>query len=194
MITSFIGVIGSGKDHRAIELEKHGFVRIDFKDSLVELASDIAGYDIKEDYEWFKTNIVGVKRPGNQFAEGFIHADLRALATENPDLMTGRRLLQRLGTEGMRKRDPEYWVNRFVDKVIKVGAVNIVNADCRFMNEVERLSRVKAKFIFCDYHSSRYDATSKHESERLAQSLLQLGLKDGQEITAEHFELATCPF
>lgn len=187
MITSFIGVIGSGKDYHAEQLAESGALRVDFKDGLLDMASDIAGYNVREDYEWFKENIVGVKRPPNRFQEAFIYTDKRQIFVENPELMTGRRLLQRLGTDTMRKRDEDYWVNQFISAV--GFHENVVNADCRFRNEVNIIYKLdpQAKFIFCDYRSSRYDPTSTHPSEHLAQCLLEQGLKDGDAIHHDNF-------
>lgn len=191
MIYSFIGVIGSGKDVRATRLANIGAARVDFKDGLLDLASDIAGYDVRLEYEWFKKNIVGVKRPPNKFQEAFVFTDRRQIMNENPDVMTGRRLLQRLGTEGMRKRDEDYWVNQYTSRVRDILARGraVATADCRFPNEVLAIQRLdsKAQFVFCDYRSERYDPTSNHPSEHLAQRLLAMGLKHEQIIEKQHF-------
>ena len=194
-IISYIGVIGSGKDYNTdMRVDRDGYVRVDFKDELLNLASDIAGYDVRKDYEWFKKAIVGVKRPANKFMELYLMTDMLTIIAQHPDTMTGRRLLTRLGTEGMRKRDPEYWVKYFI-KAARAHLGNgksVSNADCRFLNEVSAVKKigVESKFVFCDYHSERYDPTFPHESERMAQVLLKIGLKDGQEITDDHFAVA----
>jgi hypothetical protein len=105
--------------------------------------------------------------------------------------MTGRRLLQRMGTDVMRKRDPDYWATAWGQSVItalKAGK-NVSCGDCRFLNEmqiVEMIStemNIDASITFCDYRSKRYDATAEHESERLAQWILKAGWKDLQPIT-----------
>ena len=188
MIVSFIGVIGSGKDYQAGLLQRQGFKRIDFKDCLLDMASDIAGYDVREDYEFFKENVVGVRRPANKFIESFQSQDCQTLRAGNPDMLTGRLLLQRLGTEVMRKRNEDYWSNEFIISAINYPG-NIVNADCRFSNEVEAIKNLPmdSEFIFCDYRSPRYDPEHPHLSERLAQKLLALGLRDGQRINDGHF-------
>lgn len=189
MIIAFLGVIGSGKDHRAKGMHPNVFKRVDFKDELLDMASDLAGYDVREDYDWFKHAVVGMRKPGNPFVEGMLTSDIREMTARNPDLMTGRRLLQRLGTDVMRKRDPEYWVNAYRKRVAIVSAqgMNVVTADCRFMNEVSALRDLRASFTFCNYPSPRYDPSSTHPSEQLAQALLKAGLHDGQEITAGDF-------
>ena len=65
-------------------------------------------------------------------------------------------------------------------------------ADVRFWNEVQAIAqfklkqdtKVETKCIFCDYRSDRYNASSNHPSEELAQSLLAFGMTDGQELKA----------
>ncbi len=190
-VTAFIGVIGSGKDYRANALSEQGHKRIDFKDALLDMASDIAGYDVRGDYEWFKAHAVGVMRPSNPLAEGMLNSEWFDILRKHPDMMTGRKLLTRLGTEGMRKRDEEYWAKQWEAKTLEATreGFSVVTADCRFLNEVARVRGmpVPAKIVFCNYKSERYDPRYDHASERLAQDLLALGLGDGQEIELEHF-------
>lgn len=193
-IISFLGVVGSGKNYNANKLVKDkGFVHIDFKDSLLEMCSDLVGFDISADYDWFKSHLVGMRRPGNRLAEAYCHTDTREMQSRHEGLLTGRTLLQRLGTEVMRKRDSEYWTNQFHLKVdvLMANEKNVVNSDCRFPNEVEAVrASGDFKFIFCDYKSPRYDASMVHESEFLAQGLILVGLKDGDEIETSHFTQA----
>jgi hypothetical protein len=51
---------------------------------------------------------------------------------------------------------------------------------------------VPSRFLFCDFRSKRYDPNSAHKSEKLAQTLLKMGLKDGDEVDLEHFVQASC--
>lgn len=192
MIIAFLGVIGSGKDHRAQGMHPAVFKRVDFKDELLDMASDLAGYDVREDYDWFKEHVVGVRRPGNQFMATYEGLDRNRMAAAHPEILTGRRLLQRLGTDVMRKRDSEYWVNAYRQRVAIVAAqgYNVVTADCRFMNEVAALRELRASFTFCNYRSPRYTPDAPHESEKLAQALLRLGLSDGQAIQPGDFARA----
>lgn len=99
---------------------------------------------------------------------------------------SGRRLLQRLGTEVMRKRDPDYWVKAWIIKAeeARKAGFNVCVADCRFRNEAEVILANGGELVFCDYHSNRYDAGQAHESEHLAQRMLALGLKDGDAVMA----------
>lgn len=195
MITVYIGVMGAGKDFRADKLKAEGHVRIDFKDELVDLVSDIVGWDVRPEYAWFKEAIVGWRKPANPLVEAFMRSEMSEIVRKHPDTITGRKMLQRVGTEAMRKRDPNYWVKQFARKVSATigmaGVPGIVVADCRFANEVQAIRGIgDCRFYFCDYRSERYDPSTDHESERLAQALLRLDLKDGQEITPHHFECA----
>lgn len=197
-VVAFIGVIGSGKDYSANKLVETGYYeRVDFKDGLLDLASDIVGYDVRADYDWFKKYPVGVMRPANILQEPGYEKVNEVFLAEHPLTMTGRRLLTRLGTEGMRKRDENYWVKQFIsaaDKVRAKGKV-IATADCRFFNEIRAVQYMdpNAKFIFCDYRSSRYNPSLDHASEHLAQRLLAQGLKDGDEIKQVHIDEAFFP-
>lgn len=198
MVTSFIGVIGSGKDYRAGRMILGRMVpdpqitRVDFKDDLLDMVSDIVGYDVRKDYEWFKEHPVGVMRPSNPLAEAFLRSEWKAILEKYPNIITGRMLLQRVGTEAIRNRHPNYWIDRFDEKAqdFMLGAgSDIVNADTRFFNEVERLmsETFRAKFIFCNFKSERYNPNFDHPSEHLAQTFVHMGLEDGQEIPLGHF-------
>ena len=191
-IVAFIGVIGSGKDYQANLLVKKGYSRIDFKDALLDMASDLAGYDVRYDYDWFKEHIVGVKRSINPLMTAHYIADDKRVQTNHPEVLTGRRLLQRLGTEVMRKRDPDYWATAWAKKACSAlhEKKSVTCADCRFPNEVKAIRTFaelgfEARFIFCDYKSSRYNPSSEHESECMAQAILRSGVADGQQILCE---------
>jgi hypothetical protein len=187
-IDVFIGVVGSGKDHSANKLVEAGtHVRVDFKDALLDMTNDLLGYDVRTEYDWFKEAPLGVRQPSNPLIE----ANLRAAWKEIPGLVIGRVFLQRLGTETMRKRDPDYWVKQWLNKAFAVheAGKEVTTADCRFPNEVAAIKRYggHARFVFCDYRSSRYNPSLRHESERMAQTLLGMDLKNGEEILDDHF-------
>ena len=197
-VVAFCGVKGSGKDFQASKLQAQGHVWIDFKHELQDMVSDIIGYDCRESYEWFKEFPVGMRRPENELMANFVVQDARELMRKYPEIMTGRRLLQRVGTEAIRKRHPNYWAEAWYNRAMKAirDGMSVTVADCRFENEVRfiRKTSIETKFIFCDYRSYRYDAADKHESEVMAQALLRAGLSDGQEISHQHFTDALCPF
>lgn len=196
-VVAFLGVIGSGKDYRAQQyLEAHpDAMRIDFKDALVEMASDLVGYDVRGEYDWFKSAIIGFRKPSNALSEGFARHEMDELKRRHPHLLTGRDILQRLGTDVMRARQPDWWAREWKHRAFEAlgNARSVVVADCRFENEVltirdlAQLCIVDASFVFCDYRSPRYDADSPHESERLARALVRLGLHDGATIGYDAF-------
>lgn len=194
-IVAFIGVVGSGKDFQAQRYrDQFGYARVDFKDGLLDMVSDLAGYNVRSDYDWFKKAPVGMMR-GSDFVQAALNEKAVETTLEHyPMLMTGRRLLQRLGTNVMRKRDPDYWVRAWKSTVgaIVINRGSVAVADCRFGNEVNAVAHMCAnrRFIFCDYRSARYDPSAEHESEYLAQALLAMGLKDGQEITPTQLQEA----
>jgi hypothetical protein len=181
-IIGLVGVIGSGKTYQRDLLVKKGFVAIDFKDELIDMCEDLVGYGIRDNYDKFKESIVGME-PLNA----------REYTRSYPMAMTGRRLLQRLGTDVMRNRDPEYWIKAWHRKaLVALGqGKSVAVADVRFENEVDEILRlgkdlpdqVKTRIVFCNYHSHQYNDKSNHESEKLAQSLIRLGLKDQDEVT-----------
>lgn len=192
----FVGVIGSGKNYQQERLVKEGWVAIDFKDELIDMCSDLVGYDIRQDYDTFKRYIIGFDKAHSALEKPLTdrqYEDFNTGCLEgSPLAMTGRRLLQRMGTEVMRKRDPDYWVNAWrkkVDAALRDGK-NVAVADVRFQNEAEAIkgfefqsyAPIDAKIIFCDYRSERYDDKSTHESEKMAQEFKRMGYRDQEEI------------
>ena len=198
MIVALTGVIGSGKTFCRDALVAQGYMSVDFKDELLDMCSDLVGYDIRRDYDGFKEYLVGfqpqhlnTEKMHLQWTKEQHREYSNRCVAMAPLAMTGRRLLQRMGTEVMRKRDPNYWANAWAKKVKKAavsGQKDFVCADCRFENELQVITDTARqlgtdyKIIFCDYRSPRYNATSEHESERLAQHYLAMGYKDGEEI------------
>lgn len=201
-IIGFIGVIGSGKNYQQDLLVKRGFIALNFKDELVAMAQDLVGFPIQDDYELFKELVVGFNRPGANLVDNYPKEKMFQINKECleyfPKAMTGRRLLQRLGTNVMRKRDPDYWVNAWSKKAEEYlrGGYSVAVNDVRFGNEIKAIKHfncmsfapIETKIIFCNYKSDRYDATSIHPSETLAQKLLSLGLKDGDEVSLHQVE------
>ncbi|OGH99218.1 MAG: hypothetical protein A2104_00320 [Candidatus Melainabacteria bacterium GWF2_32_7] len=165
-LVCFIGCMGSGKDYQSRLLIENGFKLINIGDSLREMAWDILGWkpNNDEEYEEFKKkNLIS--------CEGLIHQEL-----------SGRQFLQNLGTQAIRKRFPDFWIELWKNKVseeLSRGS-NVVCSDIRFLKEVEVAINIlsNAKIIFCNYKSERYNCTDKHESEQLAQKVLSDGFND----------------
>lgn len=183
-LVAYLGVQGSGKDFSANKLIKQGYVKVAFADALRDMAWDVLGWTPQNDhsYEWFKRLPIDKRVYINDTEEH----KLKLLAIQSISIkedITGRQFLQNLGV-AMRSRDPNFWVMVAVSKIQKIleEGERVVVTDARFDNEIQSLKSLGSKFIFCDYRSSRYNATDTHESEALAQRLLAEGYKDGQEV------------
>ena len=198
-VYGFVGVIGSGKNYQQAKLVQEGWVAIDFKDELIDMCADLVGYNIREDYDGFKEYIVGFQKQHRNTDNMLVELTDKQYKEYNegcidvmPFAMTGRRMLQRMGTEVMRKRDPDYWVNAWHKKAVAAlwEGKNVAVADVRFHNEIEAIlnlqyqsfANVETKIIFCDYYSDRYCSTSTHESEKMAQEFKRMEFQDQQEI------------
>jgi hypothetical protein len=166
----FIGIKGSGKGYQCNILKKQGYIQIDFADELKAMCWDILGWTPENDkeYEDFKL--------GKIYIDGFGYVN-------------GRKFLQNLGTEAIRKRDPEFWCWEWNKKVEKYFYnTNICCSDLRFLNELKMARYFDAEFYFVNYKSERYDCTDTHESERLAQFLLAHNFAHMQRITQPNIE------
>lgn len=184
-LVSFLGVLGGGKDFSANKLVKEGYIKVAFADELREMAWDILGWrpdadDFDRQYDWFKKLPLNRRCEINTSSELYLNYKSPGWIQYDRDI-TGRQFLQNLGTEGIRKRDPDFWARITKQKIQKLldEGKKVVTTDARFSNEIQSLSELGAQFIFCNYKSDRYDATNTHESEALAQSLLKRGFQDG---------------
>ena len=183
-LVSYLGVLGGGKDFSANKLVKEGYIKVAFADELREMAWDILGWkpdagDFDRQYDWFKKLSIGMRPEISISSDRNLKSSYAPPYPFNKEL-TGRQFLQNLGTEGIRKRDPDFWARITKQKIQKLldEGKKVVTTDSRFLNEVKVLSELGAQFIFCNYKSDRYDDKNTHESEALAQSLLKRGYKD----------------
>lgn len=162
----FIGVIGSGKDYMANQyIQKYGAVKTDFADPLREDIWKLLDWTPYTDEEY------------DLFKRSEFHNDLGIK-------FTGRDLLLKYGTEIRRAEDPNHWCKqtiREIERLFLYGFPAVVITDCRFTNEVSYLKKAAnmlecdIEFIFCNYPSDRYDNKVDHESEKLAQNMVDLG-------------------
>ena len=172
-IYAFCGVMGSGKGYSCQQLiDNEDFIQIDFADCLRDMVWKMLDWQPEnaEEYDLFKKGKFFIPRYGK---------------------INGRLLLQRIGAT-MREIDPDFWVKQHqakIERAISMGYNNICISDARYKNELESLLsnswQAEVKITFCDYHSERYDADNTHESEKMAQRLLELGFKDGDRITRD---------
>lgn len=184
-ILVMLGPIGGGKDFTCNKLQEIGFVRLDFKDALLEATWALLGWkpETPNQYEAFKRT---------EFKTSFL-ADNKFFHLQ----LLGRNILERLGTECIRQYLdlPNIWVDKWTNKFedLEIGT-KVCVGDCRFENEVVSLIQVAEKnnlnigFVVCDYKSNRYDNSGDHPSRRLAQTILEFGYKDQDIISKEEIK------
>ena len=101
-IVGYIGVIGSGKSHRAEQLIKDGFHPVAFADSLREMCYKIIGWQPSSDEEY------------DNFKKGNWYIDSQA------GFLNGRLLLQNIG-QAMRDINENFWVDALVSRIAKLS-------------------------------------------------------------------------
>ena len=182
-IVAFAGRAGSGKDYRCQQLEKQGnYKKMAFADALRKIAFTSVGIKKKKgmkQYEWLKAkpSISVEYEDGDGMSINF------------------RYFLEKLGTEGIRKYDKDFWAKALIKDIEEVPEeLNICVSDLRFHNEYKHLKEYAEEhgctfeFIFCDYHSERYQENNTHASARLAEFLKDVGYEDGDLIKAEDMQ------
>ena len=107
-ILGFVGGIRSGKDTAAEICAEFGYDKIGFADHLKEVCQFLTGHD----YTLRETKDSEVF-PG----------------------VTGRRVLEVIGTEAMRTLNPNFWIDKVLEKR------DIAICDVRFPNEVEAIQK-----------------------------------------------------
>lgn len=91
----------------------------------------------------------------------------------------GRTLLQKVGTDHVRKKNPNYWVD-FVTGVVKMFPDEwdyVLVPDCRFPNEIKRVSTAgydvtHVRIARRNFDSPLTEEQQKHESETALDSVL----------------------
>lgn len=181
-IVAFIGRAGSGKDFQCNILEKHGYKKLAFADALRDIAFTSLGLKNDEDPEYY-----------SQHYEWYKAHDCITIYDHNSDGrdMNFRRFLELLGTQGIRKYDPDFWC-RCLTNVIKIHNYNkICVSDMRFLNEYYWLQQFAVQHgyefevIFCDYKSDRYQKDNPHQSAKMGNYFATHGYVDLQPITEE---------
>lgn len=175
MIYVYVGVMGSGKDFRAVEQMKTSpsekKIKIGFADAVREFAWKILGWEPITDSEYidFKND-----------SEITLKIHDREITS-----LTGRLFLQRIGTDAVRSRYPKFWIDiakQRIEELSKEG-YDIFITDCRFDNELDMLKEFDdVKIMFCDYKSEYYGWCCEHESEEMAHRFIKEGFVDGQMI------------
>ena len=85
-----------------------------------------------------------------------------------------RPLLQWLGTEWGRKKDPDIWIKVFLQRLRRITDLSIYVTDARFANEVELLKKKGFKIVLIwakdDIRIARGATHENHESEQFAKT------------------------
>lgn len=164
MIISISGRKHSGKTMLANEAIKRGFIKISFADKLKKITSQLLGCSIED--------LCDPILKESKLERSISWIDLRPklekilnLSTpkniENKTLNSRRDVLQFLGTEVLRKIDPEFHVNSLKDQI--EADKDYVLDDTRFINELNLLNTLKAVCILTIRpYSQEY---SNHSSE-----------------------------
>lgn len=144
-MTKIIGLTGykqSGKSTAAKYIaENYGYVRVNFKDALVQ--------EIKDNFPDLLEEMVNTH----------LIESVDDLFQQKPPLM--RALMQNYGTEVRRNDDPKYWVKKWIKEMQEHESV--VTDDVRFLNEAHAVTANGGKII----HIERTDITTggNHLSE-----------------------------
>ena len=188
-IIAFAGFQGSGKDYRCQQLVKQGnYKQLAFADALRDIAfsslniNKEIGHKYYEDLKAFNCIEVMV-------------CDREQRTLQQHIQMNFRQFLEYMGTEGIRKYDKDFWARALVNTVNELPEdVNVCVSDLRFHNEYKFLKEYadshgcEFEFIFCDYHSNRYEENNRHASARLAAFLKEVGYEDGDHIKDEDMQ------
>lgn len=173
-IVGLIGVIGSGKSYRARVLCQLGFIELTLADEVKALSHELLNIHIPQNKltsfkDKGKISIVGENILSNLDVRQFY-------------INVGQKLKSHLNNENI-------WIDKLIEKIkirISQGYTKIVISDIRFPNELSSLAKLgipdyDLKIIFCNYKSSRYKILDS-DSEKFAQSFIEKGFQDGDEI------------
>lgn len=174
-VVSFIGRAGSGKDYQCQLLQDNGYVKVAFADALRDIAFECIDLDEQEGmifYDYLKSHdCIELRLPDDYRRFNF------------------RQFLERLGTQGIRKYDNDFWCSCLLQTLENKNANKYCISDMRFPNEYNITKNwclengYEFKCIFCDYHSDRYQENNSHESARMGNYFATHGYSDLQEIS-----------
>ncbi len=163
-IIVYLGLAGAGKTYQSNLLltPKIQFTKVSFAQELREMVLDLLGIEDFDNYSRFKREVI---------------------INYNEKSLTGRDLLQRLGTNVIRKRLPSYFEEIVKQKML--AGNRIVLDDARFLTEITLINNFAQKnnyavsYYLCDREEFIYpEIASLHESEQLAANLSLLYGKD----------------
>ena len=173
-IVAFIGRAGSGKDYQCQLLQEHGYVHLAFADALRDIAFNCFGISETEHvfYDYLKSHdCIELRLPDDYTKFNF------------------RTFLERLGTQGIRKWDNDFWCRCLINTLKENQYRKVCISDMRFINEYKYLKKYaedngyEFQVIFCDYHSDRYQENNNHESAKMGNFFATHGYHDLDKIT-----------
>ncbi|HEX9089795.1 MAG TPA: hypothetical protein VF867_20045 [Arthrobacter sp.] len=183
IVIGLSGNISAGKDTVAdILVRDHGFTKMSFADPVKEMLRDldpIVGYDIYQicSCEECEPEVEEL-RLSDLYLNGYDDETIK----DSPWGDEVRGLWQRLGTEALRTRDPEFWVNEALEALGRQASERVVFTDVRFPNEAQMIYNLAGPFFaagelsFSKINSSVWRITRTlddeeadvHESEQYA--------------------------
>lgn len=201
IIYGYVGVIGSGKSYNMEKLsarcrvEGRPLVIGDFSEGIRRFLMELftgESFSINvnsEVYQKWKANPQELLIPRSEGGYGEM----------DKVFPNGRGMLQRAGEMMKRFAGQDVWAKWTRDYVIDflvyrdselLKATSIGFGSVRFLCEASAVLAVgktfdkEVKFIFCNYLSDRYELND-HPSEALARRFVEMGYKDGMDITSE---------
>lgn len=200
-IYGLVGVIGSGKSHKAKSLEldadwkKRPVIMGDFSEGIRQTLMNIfTGESIEIDCS--SKEYLSWKHLKSNILLPFKLQDIPIKVLDSV-WVEGRELLQRTGEYLKLLAGEDVWArwtaNTVTNRWAKMSEedaeiCDIVFGSLRFDCEAEAIFKVaeatdkEVQIYFCNYHSDAYEL-SDHVSEKFAQYFLSLGCKDGDDIT-----------
>jgi hypothetical protein len=144
MLLGLAGRMYAGKDTvGAYLVEQHGYTKRAYATKLKEAVATLFGFPL-HDIDDFKDH-------GAVYVTTYM---------PDPFSITGRQILQRMGTEvGREIFGQDFWVNQ-----LDISPIKCVVTDVRFQNEVDHINDNNGTIIWIDRLSTRVD---EHESEML---------------------------
>ncbi len=135
-IIGICGQIGSGKDTVAQYLvAEHGFKQASFAGILKDVISVMFG--------WERSLLTGDTSVSREFRE---QVDTWWATRLNLPHLTPRWVMQHVGTNVLRNQfHPDIWLACLENKIRRMEQCNIVLSDCRFLNEIEAITRQRGK-------------------------------------------------
>lgn len=146
-------------------------------DPLKEICVDLFGlkpenvYGTDEQKNEIQEHLLWENMPGvsdvSVFSHGYMDAGCETFGVihHKPGPMTAREFMQFLGTDLMRKINPNIWVEALMRKIENDKPDLALISDVRFDNEVKLLKKNKAKIIGLKRHK-KGQAKLKHSSEK----------------------------